>query len=73
MSETKVFCSVIVFTLGVYTIILLQYELFKLNHLNTDSNHSNNGGSNHSVKHNPCSHPLPKAKFDLHRLNCGNF
>ncbi|ODM96492.1 hypothetical protein Ocin01_10192 [Orchesella cincta] len=59
MSETKIFCSVIIFTLGIYTILLLQYELYKLNHLNSVDNES-------------ACNITTKTKLDLARLNCGS-
>lgn len=73
MSETKIFCSVIVFILGVYTIILLHYELFKLNRISTASINHGGGSSVVARKNITCTNTsFPKSKFNLNRLNCGN-
>lgn len=59
MSEIKIFCSVIIFTLGIYTLFLLQHESHTLNSVK----------SGNSVSH--CN-VTARTKLELARLNCGS-
>lgn len=77
MNETRIFCSVIIFTIGIYTIIVLQFELYKLNRLT-----SNHGGADVDLALSEAStlerHPrgcmkviIAKSPIKIDRLNCG--